>query len=95
VDLSRDLVGQHLTFASLECLKRRPCNLLGRTFRRVEIAGEVCVDEAGMAMPALLTSRLTSVVALAAAAASSSLVTSSFSGTTPSRVIASGLRAAA
>jgi hypothetical protein len=48
VDLSGDLVGQHLTFVSLECVKRRPRDLLGRTLRRVEIAGEVRVDEAGM-----------------------------------------------
>ncbi len=48
MDPSGDLVGQHLTFASLECVKRRPRDFPRRTLRRVDIAGEVRVDEAGM-----------------------------------------------
>ena len=49
----------------------------------------------GLAMPALLISRLMFAATRAAATTSSSLVTSSFSGTTPIRVTAFGLRAAA
>ena len=48
MNLTGDLVGQHLTFASLECVKRRPRDFLGRTLRSVDIAGKVRVDEAGM-----------------------------------------------
>ena len=46
--LPGDLVGENLVFATLQRLERHPDDLLGRALRRVDPAGEIGVDEAGV-----------------------------------------------
>ena len=46
--LAGDLIGQDLAIPTLERVERRPNDFLGRTFRRVDIARKVGVDEARM-----------------------------------------------
>jgi hypothetical protein len=46
--LAGDLIGKDLSVPMLKGVERRPHDFLGRTFRRVDIARKIGIDEACM-----------------------------------------------